>query len=65
MIDDPDGYTNVRAGRGTDHEIVATVVDGEVFYVIPQGDDEDWWPVRTADGLSGFIHHSRIRLVAD
>jgi hypothetical protein len=63
IIDDPDGYTNVRAGEGTDHDVVTTVREGEVFYVIPQGGDQNWWPVRTASGHSGFMHRSRIDLV--
>lgn len=65
LIDDPDGYTNVRAGRGTNHEVVTTVVDGEVFYVIPQVAGQDWWPVRTSDGHTGFMHNSRIDLLAN
>ncbi|MCP4967071.1 MAG: hypothetical protein GY926_17790 [bacterium] len=63
VIDDPDGYTNVRAGEGVDYDVVIRVVEGDVFYVIPQGGDQDWWPVRTTSGHSGFMHRSRIELV--
>ena len=65
VIDDPDGYTNVRAGQGTNYDVVTTVLEDEAFYVSPQGGDQDWWPVRTTSGHSGFMHRSRIDLVED
>ncbi|NET38703.1 MAG: SH3 domain-containing protein [Cyanothece sp. SIO1E1] len=60
IIDDPDGYTNVRSGPGTQHEIIARVFEGEVFYTAPQPDD--WWPVRTKDNKLGYMHISRIEV---
>src|SRR5215210_6185831 len=45
VINDPDGYTNVRSGPGTHYGIVARVVDGEIFYVVYQ--QGSWWQGRT------------------
>ncbi len=65
VIDDPDGYVNVRAGRGTQFEIVAEVREGEVFRVAPKT-DEEWWHVLTPDDrATGFMHSSRIRILRD
>jgi hypothetical protein len=61
VIDDPDGYTNIRSGQGTQHSIIVRVNEGEVFYVIPQ-QSKDWWPVRTKDNKYGYMHRSRIRV---
>lgn len=61
VIDDPDGYTNVRLGQGIQYDIIARVDEGEVFYVIPQ-QNGDWWPVRTQNNEYGYMHRSRIRV---
>lgn len=60
VINDSDGYTNVRSGQGTKYEIIDRVSEGEVFYTIPQ--QSDWWPVRTKDNKLGYMHRSRIRI---
>jgi uncharacterized protein YgiM (DUF1202 family) len=61
VINDPDGYTNVRFGQGTSYEIIARINEGEVFYTIPQG-NSNWWPVRTFEGKYGYVHRSRIKI---
>lgn len=60
VIDDPDGYTNVRSGQGSQYSTIDRVVEGEVFFTIPQ--QADWWPVRTKGNKMGYMHRSRIRL---
>jgi hypothetical protein len=60
VIDDPDGYTNVRSGRSSSSEIVAVVRAGEVFSTSRQAGN--WWQVKTASGQVGFMYASRIRL---
>lgn len=60
VIDDSDGYTNVRSGQSIQHSIIARVVEGEIFYTTPQ--KSDWWPVRTKNNKFGYMHRSRIRL---
>jgi hypothetical protein len=60
VIEDPDGYTNVREGRSKTSAILARVNKGEIFYTYPQPDG--WWRIRTASGITGYMHNSRIRL---
>lgn len=61
VINDPDGYTNVRSGQGASYGIIARINEGEVFYAMPQ-QNSDWWPIRTVDGKYGYIHRSRIKI---
>lgn len=60
VINDPDGYTNVQSDPGTQYSTVARIVEGEIFYAIPQ--QNDWWPVRTKDNELGYMHRSRIKV---
>ncbi len=60
VIDDPDGYTNVRSGRSSSSPIVAVVRAGEVFSTSRQAGN--WWQVKTASGQVGFMYASKIRL---
>jgi ribosomal protein L40E len=61
VINDPDGYTYIRSGPGTQYEIIGTVVENEVFYVIST--EGNWWRIRTKDGKEGYMHKSRIRIL--
>lgn len=57
VIEDPDGFTNVRSqanGRGA---IVGRVEAGTPFQTHAQS--SDWWRVKV-DGRVGFMHQSRI-----
>ncbi len=60
-IDDPDGFTNVRSGASQQAFIVGRVDRGEVFTTFPQ--DGDWWQIRLADGRTGYMARSRIRVI--
>ena len=60
VINDPDGYTNVRSGPGTQYEVLSKIVDNETFYVVSQRGS--WWQVRTQDGKYGYMHRSRIKM---
>jgi hypothetical protein len=62
VIDDPDGYTNVRRQRSASSEIVAKLTAGERFYTYKQ--PGNWWQVKTAGGAVGYVHVSRIKLVS-
>ena len=59
-IVDPDGYTNIREGKGTNFKIIGRVLSDEVFYTIPQ--NGAWWPIRTEDNIYGYIRSNRIKL---
>ena len=60
VIDDPDGYTNIRSMRTGESEVVAKVRDGEIFFTRQQ--EGNWWQVRTVEGKVGYMHVSRIKL---
>lgn len=62
-INDPDGFTNVRDARSTSAQVVARVVRGESFVTYAQSGD--WWEVRTAGGVVGYMHASRIKPIGE
>lgn len=62
VIDDPDGFTLVRSQRSASSQVVARVNQGEPFYTYTQ--DGNWWQVMTRDGKVGYMHVSRIKIVA-
>lgn len=61
VINDPDGYTNIREGF-KDSKIIGRIVNGEQFQVFISSFD-DWWEVITKSGLSGYVHKSRIKII--
>lgn len=61
VIDDPDGFTNIRSGQSTKAEIVGKVLEGEKFLTYKQSGQ--WWRVRKADGTTGFMFRKYIRLI--
>ncbi len=63
VINDPDGFTNVRAEQTRESAIVAKAKNGEVIeFETVSG--SDWWKVTLASGKQGYMHSSRIRLQA-
>lgn len=76
LINDPDGYTNLRTGPGVQSEIIAQVPDGYVFfYNYDHIAKEDPWvevfiakdpfslgAMESADRI-GFVHRSRVKLL--
>jgi len=61
VIDDPDGYTNVRAQANGQSAIVDRIESGSSFQTHPQ--NSDWWKVQIGGNRTGFIHRSRIVLL--
>ena len=61
VVNDPDGYTNIRSGEGTNYNILGVVYEGEVFYAI-RNNNNDWWRIKTKNGIIGYMHKNRIRL---
>jgi SH3 domain-containing protein len=61
VIDDRDGYTNIRASASKESAPVGQVKENEQFTVYP--DETSWWRIRTKEGLTGFIHRSCVRLL--
>ena len=67
VIDDPDGFTYVRAAESPDSAVVARVKTGEVFEFEPEQAIErpsEWRKVKLASGQEGYMHFSRIRFHA-
>ncbi len=60
VIDDPDGYTNVRSLASTSGTVVDVIYAGQTLYKHPQWGN--WWHVRTPSGKYGYVHSSRIRM---
>ncbi|MEO1256828.1 MAG: SH3 domain-containing protein, partial [Bacteroidota bacterium] len=71
VINDPDGYTNIRAGKGTSTDILDKIFDYEVFTYIEQP-NEQWLEVTVtkcacendkknySNPVKGYVHRSRI-----
>ena len=71
VINDPDGYTNIRAGKGTSTEIIDTIFDYEVFEYTAQP-NEQWLEVTVikcacenhtnsySRTVKGYVHRSKI-----
>lgn len=61
VINDPDGYTNVRIEASGKGKIISRILQNERFYTYEQSGS--WWAVRKTDGLLGYVHKSRITLL--
>jgi hypothetical protein len=67
VIDDPDGFTYVRAGKSPGSAIVARVKTGEVFDFEVEDQVQrpsEWRKVKLASGKEGYMHATRIRIHA-
>lgn len=62
VIDDIDGYTNIRNGPGMDFDVIGKVLTGEEFYVTPNR-EKQWWLIKTKNGIKGYMHRSKIKLL--
>ena len=61
VIDDPDGYVNVRKEQRADAPAVAKVKTGEPFS-FERKENDPWCKVKLGSGATGWMHYSRIRL---
>jgi hypothetical protein len=61
VIDDPDGFVNVRASGSAEAAIVARVKEREPFKFECE-EKAEWCKVTLQSGVSGWMHGSRIRL---
>jgi hypothetical protein len=57
-INDPDGYTNVRAEKSVQSKINARLVTDDMFTYDPE-DTGEWVYIERGEKLSGYIHKSR------
>ena len=59
IIQDPDGFTNLRKGKSSSSQILQKIETGEKVNVL--GQNGDWWLVVSKEGKKGYIHKSRIK----
>ena len=55
---------NVRAGPGTDHAIVGTLVEGDRVAVLGRNAEGTWLRIQTQEGLLGWVSAELVRLNA-
>jgi tetratricopeptide (TPR) repeat protein len=60
VIDDPDGYVNLRKEKNADSPIIAKVKKDEPFEFQCKVNDT-WCKAKLASGLTGWMHYSRIK----
>ena len=61
VIDDPDGYVNLRKDKRADAPVVTKVKAGERFE-FQKKEHDDWCHVKLESGMGGWMHCSRIKL---
>jgi hypothetical protein len=61
IIQDKDGFTNVRFEPSTKSKIIGTLKNNDVFFAMQEVGKEDWYEVGRPN-LKGFVHKSRIKL---
>lgn len=61
VINDPEGFTNIRAEPSSSSTIVGKVLEGEKFLTYQQSGA--WWRVRKADGTTGYMFRKLIRVL--
>lgn len=66
IINDEDGYTNIREKPFRNSAIIGKFLKNEIFYYTPVS-GEEWWPVYKKEGEPqiGYIHKSKIKTYAD
>ena len=63
VINDPDGYTNVRKARDAKSEVVLKIEKNELF--LCEATKGQWFKAKDFFGNQGFIHKSRVLLYQD
>lgn len=61
VINDPEGFTNIRIEPSSRSTIVGKAVDGEKFLTYQQSGR--WWRVRKGDGTMGYMYRKLIRVL--
>ncbi|AZB01953.1 SH3 domain-containing protein [Chryseobacterium joostei] len=59
IIQDSDGYTNLRKDKNSSSQILQKINTGEQIDVLDQSGD--WWLVVSKEGKKGYVHKSRIK----
>ncbi|WP_435578438.1 SH3 domain-containing protein [Gilvibacter sp.] len=66
VINDPDGYTNLREQSSTKSKVIEKILDNQEFEVYVEDKlTDDWWFVyNPKTGNSGYIHKSRVNFIS-
>jgi len=59
VINDPDGYTNLRKDKSASSEILQKITTGEEIIVLDNSGD--WWLVESKDGKKGYVYKTKIK----
>lgn len=62
LINDKDGFTNIRVDRSNKSDIIGKIIDKEYFTFFENA-NSNWWIIQTENGQIGYIHKSRISFV--
>jgi hypothetical protein len=67
IINDKDGYTNVRGEPNAQSKIVGKIKEGELFHCFGDESHKDWFSVsfNGNNGFWGYVHKSRITFVEE
>ena len=60
IIQDKDGFSNVRKTPEIKSKIVGTIKNKDLIFVFDNEDNSDWFNIES-NNVSGFIHKSRIK----
>lgn len=63
VIEDPDGFVNVRSRPDVKSDVVLKIQKDEFFTCEPS--ESEWWFVKDFFDNEGYMHKSRIRLIKD
>ncbi len=64
IIKDADGYANIRDEANNNARIVTRIANGKFVAVNEEESDINWIKIYAEDSSSGYIHKSRIKLIA-
>ncbi|MFY7670794.1 SH3 domain-containing protein [Tenacibaculum sp. MEBiC06402] len=60
IINDPDGYVNIRLEKSNKSEIIGVLKTNEYFSYFPNK-ESNWWVIENEKGMIGYVHKSRIK----
>ena len=60
IVDDPDGYSNLRKGKSTSSDILEKVRTGQNVQLIEKSGD--WYLVKTKAGNQGYVYKTKIKV---
>jgi hypothetical protein len=62
IINDPDGYTNIRKAKSITSKIIGKVYNDDIFSVAQDEKNDEWWGIFFTSKnayIQGFIHQSK------